>query len=66
MSSTKAETKGAIIKGPLTFELSEKDIKAIQAGAKTVSPKAIRVGNKAFAIRNHAFSDEIVTVFRKG
>jgi hypothetical protein len=59
------EKKGQIIKGPITFELSEEDIQAIKGGSRQISPKSIRVGNKAFAIRNHAFSDEIVTLFRQ-
>ena len=56
---------GEIIKGPITFELSEEDIKAIKGGAREVSPAKVKVGNKAFAIRNHAFSNEIVTLFRQ-
>lgn len=59
------EKPGEIIKGPLTFELSEADIEAIKKGAREISPKSVKVGNKAFAIRNHAFSNEIVTLFRK-
>lgn len=61
----KAPKRGELVQGPITYELTEEEIRAIKEGATTVSPKRVRDGRGGFAIRNHAFSDDTVTIYRE-
>lgn len=54
-----------IIKGPITFELTEEEIQAIKNGAKTIAPIRIKSESGAFAIRNHSFSRDVVKLYKK-
>lgn len=52
-----------IIPGSITFELSDEDIQAIKNGARTVTPKKLVGGEGGFAIRNHSFANEKITLY---
>jgi hypothetical protein len=56
------EKEGKLIPGPITFELTEEEIRAIKGGAKQIKPKHIVGGEGGFAIRNHTFGAEKVTL----
>lgn len=56
-----AQDGGKVIPGPIEFELSEEEIRAIKGGATKIKPKNITGGKGGFAIRNHAFgSDKVI------
>lgn len=54
--------EGDLIKGPVTFELTDEEIRAIKGGTKTISPRHIVGGPEGFAIRNHTFSGDKVVI----
>lgn len=58
----KPEDEGKVIPGPVTFELTAEEIQSIRNGATRISPKHVLGGAGGFAIRNHAFGNDRVTL----
>ena len=49
-----------VIPGPITFELTDEEIRAIKGGARQISPRHIVGAPGGFAIRNHSFAADHV------